>query len=199
MNCTFDSVKYFLENLCLLVSLISFVTFFSITDEKDEKYKEYTSLFKIPLNLFIFFVLILLLFNSIFPKTKLKIIIKYFKIIESPKVKTLILFLLALIFIAANNIPQLLQGIFFFLCGLSMFIIQIIFDCSILNKNKNKKDKLNISQNNSKVEIKKDQNISVDAENEEKKNNTNNIKNNINNNINNSDNNNNPYNVPDDF
>ena len=118
MNCTFDSVKYFLENLCLLVSLISFVTFFSITDEKDEKYKEYTSLFKIPLNLFIFFVLILLLFNSIFPKTKLKIIIKYFKIIESPKVKTLILFLLALIFIAANNIPQLLQGIFFFLCGL---------------------------------------------------------------------------------
>jgi hypothetical protein len=195
MNCTFDSVKYFLENLCLLVSLISFVTFFSITDEKDEKYKEYTSLFKIPLNLFIFFVLILLLFNSIFPKTKLKIIIKYFKIIESPKVKTLILFLLALIFIAANNIPQLLQGIFFFLCGLSMFIIQIIFDCSILNKNKNKKDKLNISQNNSKVEIKKDQNISVDAENEEKKDNTNNIKNNINN----SDNNNNPYNIPEDF
>ena len=195
MSCTFDSVKYFLENLCLLVSLISFVTFFSITDEKDEKYKEYTSLFKIPLNLFIFFVLILLLFNSIFPKTKLKIIIKYFKIIESPKVKTLILFLLALIFIAANNIPQLLQGIFFFLCGLSMFIIQIIFDCSILNKNKNKKDKLNISQNNSKVEIKKDQNISVDAENEEKKDNTNNIKNNINN----SDNNNNPYNIPEDF
>ena len=195
MNCTFDSVKYFLENLCLLVSLISFVTFFSITDEKDEKYKEYTSLFKIPLNLFIFFVLILLLFNSIFPKTKLKIIIKYFKIIESPKVKTLILFLLALIFIAANNIPQLLQGIFFFLCGLSMFIIQIIFDCSILNKNKNKKDKLNISQNNSKVEIKKEQNISVDAENEEKKDNTNNIKNNINN----SDNNNNPYNIPEDF
>ena len=199
MSCTFDSVKYFLENLCLLVSLISFVTFFSITDEKDEKYKEYTSLFKIPLNLFIFFVLILLLFNSIFPKTKLKIIIKYFKIIESPKVKTLILFLLALIFIAANNIPQLLQGIFFFLCGLSMFIIQIIFDCSILNKNKNKKDKLNISQNNSKVEIKKEQNISVDAENEEKKDNTNNIKNNINNNINNSDNNNNPYNIPEDF
>ena len=195
MSCTFDSVKYFLENLCLLVSLISFVTFFSITDEKDEKYKEYTSLFKIPLNLFIFFVLILLLFNSIFPKTKLKIIIKYFKIIESQKVKTLILFLLALIFIAANNIPQLLQGIFFFLCGLSMFIIQIIFDCSILNKNKNKKDKLNISQNNSKVEIKKDQNISVDAENEEKKDNTNNIKNNINN----SDNNNNPYNIPEDF
>ena len=195
MSCTFDSVKYFLENLCLLVSLISFVTFFSITDEKDEKYNEYTSLFKIPLNLFIFFVLILLLFNSIFPKTKLKIIIKYFKIIESPKVKTLILFLLALIFIAANNIPQLLQGIFFFLCGLSMFIIQIIFDCSILNKNKNKKDKLNISQNNSKVEIKKDQNISVDAENEEKKDNTNNIKNNINN----SDNNNNSNNIPEDF
>ena len=192
MNCTFDSVKYFLENLCLLVSLISFVTFFSITDEKDEKYKEYTSLFKIPLNLFIFFVLILLLFNSIFPKTKLKIIIKYFKIIESPKVKTLILFLLALIFIAANNIPQLLQGIFFFLCGLSMFIIQIIFDCSILNKNKNKKDKLNISQNNSSTaEIKKAQNISVDVENEEKKDTKQN-------NINNS-NNNNPYNVPDDF
>ena len=109
--------------------------------------------------------------------------------------KTLILILLALIFVSANNIPQLLQGIFFFLCGLSMFIIQIIFDCSILNKNKNKKDKLNISQNNSKVEIKKDQNISVDAENEEKKDNTNNIKNNINN----SDNNNNPYNIPEDF
>ena len=194
MNCTFDSVKYFLENLCLLVSLISFVTFFSITDEKDEKYKEYTSLFKIPLNLFIFFVLILLLFNSIFPKTKLKIIIKYFKIIESPKVKTLILFLLALIFIAANNIPQLLQGIFFFLCGLSMYIIQIIFDCSILDKNKNKKDKLNISQDNSTAEMQKAQNISVDAENEEKNDNTNNT-NNKNNNINNSNNNNNPYNI----
>ncbi len=123
MSCTFDSVKYFLENLCLTVSLISFVIFFSITNEKDEKYKEYTSLYKIPLNLFIFLLLILLLFNSIFPKTKLKIITKYFKIIESPKVKTLILILLALIFIAANNIPQLLQGIFFFLCGLSMFII----------------------------------------------------------------------------
>ena len=195
MNCTFDSVKYFLENLCLTVSLISFVFFFSITNEKDENYIEYTSLFKIPLNLFIFLVLIILLFNSIFPKTKLKLITKNFKIIESPKVKTLILILLALIFVSANNIPQLLQGIFFFLCGLSMFIIQIIFDCSILNKNKNKKDKLNISQNNSKVEIKKDQNISVDAENEEKKDNTNNIKNNINN----SDNNNNPYNIPEDF
>ena len=195
MSCTFDSVKYFLENLCLTVSLISFVFFFSITNEKDENYIEYTSLFKIPLNLFIFLVLILLLFNSLFPKTKLKLITKNFKIIESPKVKTLILILLALIFVSANNIPQLLQGIFFFLCGLSMFIIQIIFDCSILNKNKNKKDKLNISQNNSKVEIKKDQNISVDAENEEKKDNTNNIKNNINN----SDNNNNPYNIPEDF
>jgi uncharacterized membrane protein YhaH (DUF805 family) len=191
MSCTFDSVKYFLENLCLTVSLISFVIFFSITNEKDEKYKEYTSLYKIPLNLFIFLLLILLLFNSIFPKTKLKIITKYFKIIESPKVKTLILILLALIFIAANNIPQLLQGIFFFLCGLSMFIIQTIFDCSILNK-KNKKDKLNISQNNSSTaEIKKAQNISVDVENEEKKDTKQN-------NINNS-NNNNPYNVPDDF
>jgi uncharacterized membrane protein YhaH (DUF805 family) len=191
MSCTFDSVKYFLENLCLTVSLISFVIFFSITNEKDEKYKEYTSLYKIPLNLFIFLLLILLLFNSIFPKTKLKIITKYFKIIESPKVKTLILILLALIFIAANNIPQLLQGIFFFLCGLSMFIIQTIFDCSILNK-KNKKDKLNISQNNSSTaEIKKAQNISVDVENEEKKDTK---KNNINN-----SNNNNPYNVPDDF
>ena len=191
MSCTFDSVKYFLENLCLTVSLISFVIFFSITNEKDEKYKEYTSLYKIPLNLFIFLLLILLLFNSIFPKTKLKIITKYFKIIESPKVKTLILILLALIFIAANNIPQLLQGIFFFLCGLSMFIIQTIFDCSILNK-KNKKDKLNISQNNSSTaEIKKAQNISVDVENEEKKDTK---KNNINN-----SNNNNPYNVPYDF
>ena len=191
MSCTFDSVKYFLENLCLTVSLISFVIFFSITNEKDEKYKEYTNLYKIPLNLFIFLLLILLLFNSIFPKTKLKIITKYFKIIESPKVKTLILILLALIFIAANNIPQLLQGIFFFLCGLSMFIIQTIFDCSILNK-KNKKDKLNISQNNSSTaEIKKAQNISVDVENEEKKDTK---KNNINN-----SNNNNPYNVPDDF
>ena len=191
MSCTFDSVKYFLENLCLTVSLISFVIFFSITNEKDEKYKEYTNLYKIPLNLFIFLLLILLLFNSIFPKTKLKIITKYFKIIESPKVKTLILILLALIFIAANNIPQLLQGIFFFLCGLSMFIIQTIFDCSILNK-KNKKDKLNISQNNSSIaEIKKAQNISVDVENEEKKDTK---KNNINN-----SNNNNPYNVPDDF
>ena len=191
MSCTFDSVKYFLENLCLTVSLISFIIFFSITNEKDEKYKEYTNLYKIPLNLFIFLLLILLLFNSIFPKTKLKLITKYFKIIESPKVKTLILILLALIFIAANNIPQLLQGIFFFLCGLSMFIIQSIFDCSILN-NKNKKDKLNISQNNSSTaEIKKAQNISVDVENEEKKDTKQN-------NINNS-NNNNPYNVPDDF
>ena len=191
MSCTFDSVKYFLENLCLTVSLISFVIFFSITNEKDEKYKEYTSLYKIPLNLFIFLLLILLLFNSIFPKTKLKLITKYFKIIESPNVKTLILILVALILIAANNIPQLLQGIFFFLCGLSMFIIQTIFDCSILNK-KNKKDKLNISQNNSSTaEIKKAQNISVDVENEEKKDTKQN-------NINNS-NNNNPYNVPDDF
>ena len=191
MSCTFDSVKYFLENLCLTVSLISFVIFFSITNEKDEKYKEYTSLYKIPLNLFIFLLLILLLFNSIFPKTKLKLITKNFKIIESPKVKTLILILLALIFVSANNIPQLLQGIFFFLCGLSMFIIQTIFDCSILNK-KNKKYNLNISQNNSSTaEIKKAQNISVDVENEEKKDTKQN-------NINNS-NNNNPYNVPDDF
>lgn len=72
-----------------------------------------------------------------------------------------------------------------------MFIIQTIFDCSILNK-KNKKDKLNISQNNSSTaEIKKAQNISVDVENEEKKDTKQN-------NINNS-NNNNPYNVPDDF
>ena len=198
MSCTFDSVKYFLENLCLTVSLISFVFFFSITNEKDENYIEYTSLFKIPLNLFIFLVLIILLFNSIFPKTKLKLITKNFKIIESPKVKTLILILLALIFVSANNIPQLLQGIFFFLCGLSMYIIQIIFDCSILDKNKNKKDKLNISQDNSTAEMQKAQNISVDAENEEKNDNTNNT-NNKNNNINNSNNNNNPYNIPDDF
>jgi hypothetical protein len=56
-----------------------------------------------------FTFLIILLFNSLFPKVKLNFILKYIKIIESQKIKTGILFLLGITYYASNNKPQLLS------------------------------------------------------------------------------------------
>ncbi len=95
--------------------------------------------------------------------------------------KSIILLLLATIFFASNNLPQLLQGILFFLSGLSLIIIEYIFDCSIL---KNEKKKIVLNQNNSV-------NISINEEkNNKEKNNV------VNSNTNDKDN---PYNIPEDF
>ena len=181
MSCSFDCSKYFLENIIIFISLFSFFVFFILTNEKKENYKEYTSVWKVPLNLYIFFILSFMLFNSLFPKKKIHLITKYCKILESQKMKSLILLLLATIFFASNNLPQLLQGIFFFLSGLFLIIIEYIFDCSIL---KNEKKKIVLNQNNS-------MNVSINEEkNNKEKNNV------VNSNINHKDN---PYNIPEDF
>ena len=180
MSCSFDCSKYFLENIIIFISLFSFFVFFILTNEKKENYKEYTSVWKVPLNLYIFFILSFMLFNSLFPKKKIHLITKYCKILESQKMKSLILLLLATIFFATNNLPQLLQGIFFFLSGLSLIIIEYIFDCSILKNEK----KIVLNQNNSMNES-----INEEKNNKEK----NNV---VNSNINHKDN---PYNIPEDF
>ena len=159
----FNLIKYILENLCFATALVSFFIFFLITDEKKEDYKEYTSVSKPALNLYIFIFLLILLINSLFPKVKLNFILKYIKIIESQVIKTGILFLLGIIYFASNNKPQLLSGMFLFVCGFAMSIIELLFDCTILknqtlNSHNSSADNSKIQSNQVEIEMKKDTN-----------------------------------------
>ena len=159
----FNLIKYILENLCFATALVSFFIFFLITDEKKEDYKEYTSVSKPALNLYIFIFLLILLINSLFPKVKLNFILKYIKIIESQVIKTGILFLLGIIYFASNNKPQLLSGMFLFVCGFAMSIIELLFDCTILknqtlNSHNSSADNSKIQSNQVEIDMKKDSN-----------------------------------------
>ena len=159
----FNLIKYILENLCFATALVSFFIFYLLTDEKREDYIEYTSVSKSALNLYMFTFLIILLFNSLFPKVKLNFILKYIKIIESQKIKTGILFLLGITYYASNNKPQLLSGMFLFVCGFAMSIIELLFDCTILKNqtltsHNSSADNSKIQSNQVEIEIKKDSN-----------------------------------------
>ena len=159
----FNLIKYILENLCFATALVSFFIFYLLTDEKKEDYIEYTSVSKSALNLYMFTFLIILLFNSLFPKVKLNFILKYIKIIESQKIKTGILFLLGITYYASNNKPQLLSGMFLFVCGFAMSIIELLFDCTILNNqtltsHNSSADNSKIQSNQVEIEIKKETN-----------------------------------------
>ena len=159
----FNLIKYILENLCFATALVSFFIFYLLTDEKREDYIEYTSVSKSALNLYMFTFLIILLFNSLFPKVKLNFILKYIKIIESQKIKTGILFLLGITYYASNNKPQLLSGMFLFVCGFAMSIIELLFDCTILtneelNSHNSSADNSKIQSNQVEIEMKKDTN-----------------------------------------
>ena len=159
----FNLIKYILENLCFITALVSYFIFFLLTDEKREDYKEYTSVTKSVLTFYIFILLIILLFNSLFPKVKLNFILKYIKIIESQVIKTGILFLLGIIYFASNNKPQLLSGMFFFVCGFAMSIIELLFDCTILtneelNSHNSSAENSKIQSNQVEIEIKKETN-----------------------------------------
>ncbi len=159
----FNLIKYILENLCFATALVSFFIFYLLTDEKREDYIEYTSVSKSALNLYMFTFLIILLFNSLFPKVKLNFILKYIKIIESQKIKTGILFLLGITYYASNNKPQLLSGMFLFVCGFAMSIIELLFDCTILNNqtltsHNSSADNSKIQSNQVEIEIKKETN-----------------------------------------
>ena len=159
----FNLIKYILENLCFITALVSYFIFFLLTDEKREDYIEYTSVSKSALNLYMFTFLIILLFNSLFPKVKLNFILKYIKIIESQKIKTGILFLLGITYYASNNKPQLLSGMFLFVCGFAMSIIELLFDCTILNNqtltsHNSSADNSKIQSNQVEIEMKKDTN-----------------------------------------
>jgi hypothetical protein len=174
-NYIFETIKYILENLCFMVALVSSLIFHHMTDEKRADYIEYTSVSKPILNIYLFLFLSLLLFNSLFPKLKLSFITKNIKIIESQKIKTGILFLLGIIYFASNNTPQLLQGMFLFVCGFAMSIIELLFDCTIL-KNESIASH-NSSTDNSRIQY----NNEIELDKDVKKND------------------NNPYNIPDDF
>ena len=159
----FNLIKYILENLCFATALVSFFIFYLITDEKREDYIEYTSVSKSALNLYMFTFLIILLFNSLFPKVKLNFILKYIKIIESQKIKTGILFLLGITYYASNNKPQLLSGMFLFVCGFAMSIIELLFDCTILKNqtltsHNSSADNSKIQSNQVEIEVKKETN-----------------------------------------
>jgi hypothetical protein len=159
----FNLIKYILENLCFATALVSFFIFYLLTDEKREDYIEYTSVSKSALNLYMFTFLIILLFNSLFPKVKLNFILKYIKIIESQKIKTGILFLLGITYYASNNKPQLLSGMFLFVCGFAMSIIELLFDCTILKNqtltsHNSSADNSKIQSNQVEIEIKKETN-----------------------------------------
>ena len=141
---SFECFKNFLSILIYLISFFSFLILNFLTDFKSENFIEYTSINHTILNIILGILLFILLIQSIFRKIFLNFLSKNLKFLQKNNCKGILLLLLAIVHFAAENFNQMLLGMILMCCSLSIMIIEIAFDCTILenNNNENIKNKL---------------------------------------------------------
>ena len=134
---SFECFKNFLTILIYLISFFSFFLLNFFTDFKSEKFIEFTSINHTILNIILGILLFILLIHSIYRKIFLNFLNKNIKFLQKNNCKGILLLLIAIIYFAAENFNQLLLGMILMCCSLGILIIEIAFDCRILNNNNN--------------------------------------------------------------
>ena len=104
---------------------IVLIIIFSIEFSKT-KAKEYTNASHFFLNIYIIIIFLVLLWNTFFPRYKTIIITKYFKFITSKQGKTIIIFLISMIFRFSESLPHFILGLLLFFSSLILFILEIL-------------------------------------------------------------------------
>ena len=140
---SFECFKNFLTILIYLISFFSFFLLNFFTDFKSEKFIEFTSINHTILNIILGILLFILLIHSIYRKIFLNFLNKNIKFLQKNNCKGILLLLIAIIYFAAENFNQLLLGMILMCCSLSIMIIEIAFDCRILNNNNNNNNNKN--------------------------------------------------------
>ena len=134
---SFECFKNFLSILIYLISFFSFFLLNFFTDFNSEKFIEFTSINHTILNIILGILLFILLIHSIYRKIFLNFLNKNIKFLQKNNCKGILLLLIAIIYFAAENFNQLLLGMILMCCSLGILIIEIAFDCRILNNNNN--------------------------------------------------------------
>ena len=144
----FKCFKNFLSTLIYLIAFISFSVLIFLTDYKNENFIEYTLLNHTILNIYLGIILFLLLFQSIFTNIFSNFFSENLIFFRKNKYKGIVLLLLAIIHFAAENFNQLLLGMILMCSSLAILIIEIVFDCRILENNNNNINNNNKNNNN---------------------------------------------------
>ena len=170
MKIDYQKAKCFLYKIIFSLDLLMICLNILAIEIPKNSLKEYTGVSHFFLNIYIFFIFIILLGHSIYPSFEPKIISKYFKFILSNKGKIIITFLISMIYRFSKSMPHYFLGIILFFSSLVLFVFEFIIyfkpGIEILKKKGieiyNNKENINKKQNFtiSKIETINEINIS---------------------------------------
>ena len=149
MKITFELIKKIVTSLATAVSLISFIVTTLCTNTKSENYIEYTDLSKLFLNFYIFLLLLLCFFHSIYPKLVCKIFTDKIGIITSDRGKIVTLSAIIIMYFSTESMPQKLFGMISFVAVFGLFLADLLLNCETLKQKPLNNERIEIITKNS--------------------------------------------------
>ena len=134
MKITFELIKQIISILSTSTCLGTFIITTLLTNSKSPNFIEYTDLSKFFLNLYIFILLLLCFFHSIYPPMVCKIFIDRLGIITTDRGKIVILTSILVMYFSTESLTQKLFGMISFVSTLGLFLSVLIFNCDTLKQ-----------------------------------------------------------------
>ena len=161
MNSYFEKIKRRIQIVIISLNLISFIIITILINNKKRNYNEYTNLSRFFSNLYIIIILLILLVDSITPKCIPNIFSENISILTKSKGKISIIISIGCLFWTSNNFPHVLFGVINFISVFILILCEFIFDCKILKK----KDKVNLVNNEQRINNGKNNNLGINNQN----------------------------------
>ena len=148
MKINYDIILRIIAILSTGTAFFSFIVTTLVTNTKSPNFIEYTDLSKFFLNFYIFLILLLCFFDSLYPKIICSTITKSFSIISSYKGKIIVCGAIDIMYYSTDSLPQKLFGMISFVATLALFLGVLVFNCKIL-KQQAVEENNNNNENNS--------------------------------------------------
>ena len=134
MKINYDIILRIIAILSTGTAFFSFIVTTLVTNTKSPNFIEYTDLSKFFLNFYIFLILLLCFFDSLYPKIICSTITKSFSIISSYKGKIVVCGAIDIMYYSTDSLPQKLFGMISFVATLALFLGVLVFNCKILKQ-----------------------------------------------------------------
>ena len=161
MKINFELIKQIISTICTLTILGAFIVTELCTKTKSPKFIEYTDLLKTLLNLYIFFILSLCFFHSVYPKGVCKIFTNNLGIITTDRGKIIILSSIIIMYFSTESLPQKLFGMISFVAVFALFLADLLLNCETLKQKPltNEKIGINFQKQVSPVKVTNSENV----------------------------------------
>ena len=144
MKLSFEIIKQIVTIFSTGICLGTFIITNLFTNTKSPTFIEYTDLSKLFLNLYNFFLLVLIFFHSIYPKMVCSLFTNSIGIITTIRGKIVILVCIFVMYFSTESLPQKIFGMISFVSTLALFLAELLLNCDTLKQKPLTNDKWGI-------------------------------------------------------